>query len=335
MRIWNTHADVIGRMTGCPWPSIFMMSYAHLIHDMANDRLISGSSTATLPPHAPSYKIPYYPHKGPSPVVMSAFLERNTHHLDTHVFERKFPETEMDLYSGEYVDPMYQAKSRIINHSIQDIGMGKYQWCLFAAAGFGWFADSVWPSFSGLILAPAMYEFHFNGSLLALALNIGLLVGGLVWGLYGRWPFNITLLIAGIFGVAAGASPNFVSLAVLMSFVGLGVGGNVPVDAAVFLDFVPSSHQYLLTILSIWWCMGQLLGNLITWPLISNFTCTSATDCDRSSNMGWRYLLFTLGGLMLLLWGLRFFCIFVVGKPPVPLWNWQGRRSCGCYLQAC
>lgn len=220
----------------------------------------------------------------------------------------------MDLYSGEYVDPMYQAKSRIINHSIQDIGMGKYQWCLFAAAGFGWFADSVWPSFSGLILAPAMYEFHFNGSLLALALNIGLLVGGLVWGLYGRWPFNITLLIAGIFGVAAGASPNFVSLAVLMSFVGLGVGGNVPVDAAVFLDFVPSSHQYLLTILSIWWCMGQLLGNLITWPLISNFTCTSATDCDRSSNMGWRYLLFTLGGLMLL-WSLRFFVFSLLENP--------------------
>jgi len=126
VRIWNTHADVIGRMSGCPWPSIFMMSYAHLIHDMANDRLISGSSTATLPPHAPSYRIPYL-HKGPSPVVMSANLERNTHHLDTHVFERKFLETEMDLYSGEYVDPVYQAKSRTINHSIQDIGMGKYQ----------------------------------------------------------------------------------------------------------------------------------------------------------------------------------------------------------------
>jgi len=74
-----------------------------------------------------------------------------------------------------------------------------------------------------------MYEFHFNGPLLALALNIGLLVGGFVWGLvcdiwgrrfvssscrhtphynicfFPRWSFNLTLLIAGIFGVAAGA----------------------------------------------------------------------------------------------------------------------------------
>ena len=42
---------------------------------------------------------------------------------------------------------------------------------------------------------------------------------------FPRWSFNLTLLITGIFGVAAGASPNFVSLAVLMLFVGAGVGG--------------------------------------------------------------------------------------------------------------
>ena len=123
---------------------------------------------------------------------------------------------------------------------------------------------------------------------------------------FPRWSFNLTLLIAGVFGVAAGGSPNFVSLAVLMSFVGVGVGGmscrclphpyaehpipgNMPVDAAVFLgkapnvlsrivmvsqyvlstDFVPGSHQYLLTILSIWWCLGQLLGNLVILSFVS------------------------------------------------------------------
>jgi len=42
---------------------------------------------------------------------------------------------------------------------------------------------------------------------------------------FPRWSFNLTLFIAGVFGVAAGASPNFVSLGVLMSFVGVGVGG--------------------------------------------------------------------------------------------------------------
>ena len=37
----------------------------------------------------------------------------------------------------------------------------------------------------------------------------------------------------------------------------------MPVDSAVFLDFVPGSHQYLLTILSIWWAIGQLVASLV------------------------------------------------------------------------
>jgi MFS family permease len=104
-------------------------------------------------------------------------------------------------------------------------------------------------------------------------MNIGLFVGAVFWGLgcdiWGRrWSFNVTLLIAGIFGLAAGGSSNFLTLASLMAVLGVGVGGNLPVDSAVFLDFVPGSHQYLLTVLSIWWSLGQLFVNLVssqTW----------------------------------------------------------------------
>ncbi|KAF8840640.1 MFS general substrate transporter [Paxillus ammoniavirescens] len=226
----------------------------------------------------------------------------------------------IDLYEDGYSDPVYQAKARILNRSIQEIGMGKYQWYLFVVAGFGWFADSVWPLLSGLILTPVVFEFHFNGPFLSLASNIGLLVGAVFWGLgcdiWGRrWSFNLTLLIAGIFGLAAGGSPDFVTLASLIAVVGVGVGGNMPVDSAVFLDFVPGSHQYLLTILSIWWSFGQLLSSLIAWPLIANFSCPSADECERSNNMGWRYLLFALGGLTLFLWGLRFFVFTLLESP--------------------
>ena len=30
-----------------------------------------------------------------------------------------------------------------------------------------------------------------------------------------------------------------------------------------FPEFIPASHQYLLTVLSIWWALGQLLGSLV------------------------------------------------------------------------
>lgn len=134
---------------------------------------------------------------------------------------------------------------------------------------FSQYSDSVWPLLGGLILAPVVSEFQFQGPFLSLAMNIGLFAGAVFWGLgcdiWGRrWSFNITLLIAGVFGLSAGASGNFVALASLLAVMGIGVGGNLPVDSAVFLDFVPGTHQYLLTILSIWWSLGQLFVNLVS-----------------------------------------------------------------------
>ncbi|KAE9390536.1 MFS general substrate transporter [Gymnopus androsaceus JB14] len=89
----------------------------------------------------------------------------------------------------------------------------------------------------------------------------------------------------------------------------------MPVDSAVFLDFVPGTHQYLLTVLSIWWCLGQLFVSLLAWPLIANFSCASAENCTRAENMGWRYLLFTLGAITLLLWSIRFFVFKLFESP--------------------
>src|SRR5436853_1337926 len=66
-----------------------------------------------------------------------------------------------------------------------------------------------------------------------------------------------------------------------------------PVDSAVFLEVLPGSHQWLLTIMSIWWSFGQILGTLVAWPLIANYACNSAEGCTRENNMGWRYFLFT------------------------------------------
>ncbi|TCD65531.1 MFS sugar transporter [Steccherinum ochraceum] len=228
-----------------------------------------------------------------------------------------------NLFEEGSVDPVYEAKALLLNRAVQEIGMGKYQWHLFVVAGFGWFADSVWPLLSGLILAPVVNEFQFQGPFLSLAINVGLFVGAVFWSLgcdiWGRrWSFNLTLLITGIFGLSSGGAPNLVTLASLLATLGIGVGGNMPVDSAVFLDFIPGSSQYLLTVMSIWWSIGQLFVNLIAWPLIANFSCSPTAPpgtCTRSENMGWRYLLFTLGGVTLLLWALRFFLFNLEESP--------------------
>lgn len=166
---------------------------------------------------------------------------------------------------------------------------------------------------TSLILTPVVSEFGFEGPWLKLAQNIGLLVGAAFWGVaadvWGRqWAFNTTLFITGVFAVAAGGSPGYVALCSFAAVWSIGVGGNLPVDSAVFLEFTPASHQYLLTVLSIWWAFGQLAASLIAWPLIANFSCSGTTPatCPRGANEGWRYFMYAMGGLMLLLSVLRF-----------------------------
>ena len=50
-----------------------------------------------------------------------------------------------------------------------------------------------------------------------------------------RISFNITLFITGAFALAAGGSKDWITLTALASAWSVGVGGNLPVDSAIFL----------------------------------------------------------------------------------------------------
>ena len=58
--------------------------------------------------------------------------------------------------------------------------------------------------------------------------------------------------------------------------------------------------------LSIFWAFGQLLGSVVAWGYLPNYSCSeSLSACSavvagqacytKSSNMGWRYLNYTMG----------------------------------------
>jgi hypothetical protein len=66
----------------------------------------------------------------PSPAIMSSPERNNSSESDRD--SEKIPATAIqaetkDLYTDDAVDPTYQAKARILNNAIQEIGMGKYQ----------------------------------------------------------------------------------------------------------------------------------------------------------------------------------------------------------------
>jgi len=169
---------------------------------------------------------------------------------------------------------------------------------LFIVIGFGWAMDNLWPIVTSLIFTPITNEFNpTRPPLLSLSQNIGLLFGAVFWGfgcdIFGRrWAFNLTIGITAVFGMIAASSPNFAAIGTFAALWSVGVGGNLPVDSAIFLEFLPGSHQYLLTILSIYWALAQVFATLVAWPLLGNLTCQQTdTNCMRGENMGWRYFM--------------------------------------------
>ncbi|KAJ4346109.1 hypothetical protein N0V95_005725 [Ascochyta clinopodiicola] len=239
------------------------------------------------------------------------------------------------------LDPVYAAKARILNKAIQEIGMGRYQWSLFVVIGFGWAMDNLWPIVTSLIFTPVRNEFSPDRPpLLTLSQNIGLLFGAVFWGfgcdIFGRrWAFNLTIGITSVFGMIAAGSPNFAAIGTFAALWSVGVGGNLPVDSAIFLEFLPGSHQYLLTILSIDWALAQVFATLVAWPLLGNLTCQQTDEnCTRDKNMGWRYFLIVMvsffphqlpagrsvnssmqGGTAFVMFFLRFVCFTIFESP--------------------
>ncbi|KAI5789697.1 membrane transporter [Peziza echinospora] len=194
-------------------------------------------------------------------------------------------------------DPALRMKMHLVNNAIDEIGFTPYHWKLFVLNGFGYAVDS--PQ-----VAKEMNPSFPRG--LTIALYIGLLLGALFWGLTAdtigrKWAFNTSLIICSVFAIVAGWANSYPVLGFFVALSAFGGGGNLILDTTVFLEFLPSRKQYLLTLLAAWWGVGQTVAGLVAWPLLANFSCETATNCTRSNNMGWRYVWWTLGGLVLLM----------------------------------
>lgn len=143
------------------------------------------------------------------------------------------------------------------------------------------------------------------------SLFIGLCLGASFWGVGSdimgrRLAFNCTLMIAGIFGIAAGAAPSWIGACGLFAALGVGVGGNLPVDGALFLEFLPNASGGLLTLLSVWWPVGQLVASLIGWGFLG-----TGYPVDK----GWRYFVYTLGAMTFVMFLARFLLFHLYESP--------------------
>ncbi|CRJ84739.1 hypothetical protein BN1708_009139 [Verticillium longisporum] len=189
---------------------------------------------------------------------------------------------------------LYEKKCVLINREIEYQGMGRYQWYIWCLCGFGYLLDLLWAQAFGLALSPLQQELGFSNSEsgnIGTSFNAGMTAGAFVWGFL------------------ADINKRFL-LACLSVFQPIGV----VLCSAIAFGFIP-----------VYSCSPNFSEQD---PLPS---CRNVADgeecCSRGSNMGWRYLLFTIGAITLSVFILRFFVFTFRETPKYLIYRGQDAKA--------
>ncbi|PLW20264.1 hypothetical protein PCANC_07432 [Puccinia coronata f. sp. avenae] len=206
-----------------------------------------------------------------------------------------------------------------LDHTLEKVGMGPYQWKLLVLCGFGWLCDNMWLQSVAVILPRVQVHFRITDrwiGLLSTSIFFGMMIGAWIWGSYSdtygrRGPFNGTLLMTAIFGLFCGFAPSFGWLCFSLVGLGMGVGGSMPTDGTLFLENIPKTRHYLLTGLSVFFSFGAVISSFLGLIILPGASCKEPPPgqtllCNSQvDNLGWRYLLIVLGVLTFIMFACR------------------------------
>lgn len=155
----------------------------------------------------------------------------------------------------------------------QDVSRNKLLWI----AGLGWLFDAMDVGMLSFILAALQKEWGLTaeqmgwiGSVNSIGMAVGALVFGLLADRIGRKQvFIITLLL---FSIGSGLSAFATTLTVfliLRFFIGMGLGGELPVASTLVSESVPAHERgKVVVLLESFWAGGWLLAALISFFVI-------------------------------------------------------------------
>ncbi|KAJ6445232.1 hypothetical protein O9K51_03638 [Purpureocillium lavendulum] len=221
---------------------------------------------------------------------------------------------------------LFERKAALINIEIDKIGMGRYQWYIWLLCGFGYFLDLTWAQGVGLMATAVYQEMGVpteRQGLLSTCANAGLAIGaffiGVITDIIGRkWAFNITCLVTSVFGMLLAASgQNYEAVCGIYFLACIGLGGNIPIDATIAIEFLPSTHRNLVSLMSMWQPVGVVVASAIAYGTAAKYRCDTTLPscknvhageacCAASTNMGWRYLMIVIGAMTLTVFFARY-----------------------------
>ncbi|WP_235802002.1 MFS transporter [Ureibacillus massiliensis] len=148
---------------------------------------------------------------------------------------------------------------------------------LLGVAGVGWMFDAMDVGILSFVIAALAADWGLNSSQMGWigSINsIGMAVGALVFGVFadkvGRKTIFIWTLV--IFSVASGLSAlttTFVAFLILRFFVGMGLGGELPVASTLVSESVEAKERgRVVVLLESFWAAGWLIAAVISYFVI-------------------------------------------------------------------
>lgn len=151
---------------------------------------------------------------------------------------------------------------------------------LLAIAGVGWLFDALDVGILSFVIAALAVEWNLTptemgwiGSINSIGMAVGALTFGLMADRFGRKSVFMWTLV--IFSVASGLSAATTTLAafmVLRFFVGMGLGGELPVASTLVSESVaPKERGRVVVLLESFWAGGWLLAAIISYFVIPTY----------------------------------------------------------------
>lgn len=151
---------------------------------------------------------------------------------------------------------------------------------LLAIAGVGWLFDALDVGILSFVIAALAVEWNLTptemgwiGSINSIGMAVGALAFGLMADRFGRKSVFMWTLV--IFSVASGLSAATTTLAafmVLRFFVGMGLGGELPVASTLVSESVAQKERgRVVVLLESFWAGGWLLAAIISYFVIPTY----------------------------------------------------------------
>ncbi len=154
--------------------------------------------------------------------------------------------------SGSSLSSSFEGQSHYtMDEVVEVIGFGTFHWKLVLLCGVGYFAEItelVVVSFVAPSIQKQMNLSNLQYGALGSSSFVGMAVGALFWGYvsdhFGRQiSFSLTVWLTFFGGAFSALSPNYAILLFLRFTAAFGIGGMLPVDYTVFLEFLPKEER--------------------------------------------------------------------------------------------